>query len=179
MIEILVSGPFRHHTTSTPQPSTHQQPFIQQQECIRAAPRRGRYWEIHPRRPRGFPRPERFPKGVDFAPLALGKYLGPRGMYFPIPPEFWWSTDILLLINSSTGMDQKIHTCGQGRIDSVKINPSLLRMREWEMHSLHSQNPSGLEKSLGRRGWISQHLPRFGGARIQYIKNQHVKKNEF
>ena len=28
-------------------------------------------------------------------------------------------------------MDQKILPCGQGRIDSVKINPSLLRMREW------------------------------------------------
>ena len=52
------------------------------------------------------------------------------GIYFPIPPKFWWSTDILLIINPSTGMDQGIHTCGQGRIDSVKINPSLLRMRE-------------------------------------------------
>ena len=36
-------------------------------------------------------------------------------------------------INSSTGMDQEIHPCGQGRIDSDKINPSLLRMREWLM----------------------------------------------
>ena len=26
--------------------------------------------------------------------------------------------------------DQEIHPCGQGRIDSVKISPSLLRMRE-------------------------------------------------
>ena len=51
-------------------------------------------------------------------------------MDVPIPPEFWWSTDILLIINSSAGMDQEIHPCGQGRIDSVKINPSLLRMRE-------------------------------------------------
>ena len=32
-------------------------------ECIRAQPRRGRYWEIHPRRPKDFPRPERFPEG--------------------------------------------------------------------------------------------------------------------
>ena len=29
------------------------------------------------------------------------------------------------------GVDQKILPCGQGRIDSVKINPSLLMMREW------------------------------------------------
>ena len=42
-----------------------------------------------------------------------------------------FGTDILLIINPSTGMDQKIHPCGQARIDSVKINPSLLRMREW------------------------------------------------
>ena len=32
-------------------------------DCIRAPPRRGRYWEIHPRRPKDFPRPERFPEG--------------------------------------------------------------------------------------------------------------------
>ena len=30
-----------------------------------------------------------------------------------------------------------------------------------------SGNLSGLGKSLGRRGWISQYLPRLGGARIQ------------
>ena len=30
-----------------------------------------------------------------------------------------------------------------------------------------SGNLSGLGKSLGRRGWISQYLPRFGRARIQ------------
>ena len=30
-------------------------------------------------------------------------------MDFPIAPEFWWSTDILLIIKSSTGMDQEIH----------------------------------------------------------------------
>ena len=51
-------------------------------------------------------------------------------MDFSTPPEFWWSTDILLIINSSLGMDQEIHPSGQGRSDSVKINPSLLRMRE-------------------------------------------------
>ena len=99
-------------------------------DCIRAPPRRGRYWEIHPRRPKDFPRPERFPEGE-----ARGKSRGSReisraeGMDFPIPPEFWWSTDILLIINSSTGMDQEIHPCGQGRIDSVKIHPSRLMMR--------------------------------------------------
>ena len=35
-----------------------------------------------------------------------------------------------LIINSSTGMDQEIHPSGKARIDSVKTNPSLLRMRE-------------------------------------------------
>ena len=32
------------------------------------------------------------------------------------------------------GVDQKILPCGQGRIDSVKINPSLLMMRECSTH---------------------------------------------
>ena len=52
------------------------------------------------------------------------------GMDFPIPPKFWWSMDILLVINPCTGMAQEIHPSGQGRIDSVKVNPPLLRMRE-------------------------------------------------
>ena len=36
----------------------------------------------------------------------------------------------LLIINPSTGMDQEIHPSRHGRIDSVKINASPLRMRE-------------------------------------------------
>ena len=57
------------------------------------------------------------------------------GMDFPIPPEFWWSTDILLILNSFRGMDQEIHPSRQGRIGSVKIKSSLLllRMREWRV----------------------------------------------
>ena len=54
-------------------------------------------------------------------------------MDFPITPEFWWSTDILSSSNFLQGVDQKILPCGQGRIDSVKINPSLLMMRECSM----------------------------------------------
>ena len=108
--------------------------WIDDEENVRTPPKLGRYWKIHPRRPRDFLRPERFPEGE-----ARGKSRGSReisraeGMDFPIPPEFWWSTDILLIINPSTGMDQEIHPSGQGRIDSVKINPSLLRMREWQI----------------------------------------------
>merc|ERR1719222_147763 len=48
----------------------------------------------------------------------------------PIPPEFWWSTDILSSSIFLQGVDQKILPCGQGRIDSVKINPSLLMMAD-------------------------------------------------
>ena len=33
------------------------------------------------------------------------------------------------IFNRNGWMDQEIHPTGQGRIDSVKINPSLLRMR--------------------------------------------------
>ena len=99
--------------------------------CIRAPPRRGRYWKIPPRRPRDFLRPERFPEGG-----ARGKSWGSReisraeGMDFPIPLESWWSTDILSSSNFLQGVDQQILPCGQGRIDSVKFNPSLLMMRE-------------------------------------------------
>ena len=61
-----------------------------------------------------------------------------EGMDFPIPPEFWWSTDILSSLIFLYGVDQKILPCGQGRIDSVKINPSLLMMREgrWQWASM-------------------------------------------
>ena len=51
-------------------------------------------------------------------------------MDFPIPPEFWWSTDNLSASIFLQGVDQKILPCGQGRIDSVKINPSLLMMTD-------------------------------------------------
>ena len=106
-------------------------------DCIRAPPRRGRYWEIHPRRPKDFPRPERFPEGE-----ARGKSRGSReiwraeGMDFPIPPEFWWSTDNLSASIFLQGVDQKILPCGQGRIDSVKINPSLLMMTDCRLPPL-------------------------------------------
>ena len=62
-----------------------------------------------------------------------GKSWGWRG-WFPIPPEFWWNTDILLIINPFTRIDQEIHPSGQGRIDRVKINLSLLRMRECDIY---------------------------------------------
>ena len=51
-----------------------------------------------------------------------------EGIDFPIPPEFLSSSIFL------QGVDQKILPCGQGRIDCVKINPSLPMMREWEIH---------------------------------------------
>ena len=54
-------------------------------------------------------------------------------MDFPIPPEFWWSTDNLSASIFLQGVDQKILPCGQGRIDSGKINPSLLMMTDWKM----------------------------------------------
>ena len=80
------------------------------------------------------PTPERFPEGK-----ARGKSRGSReiwraeGMDLPIPPEFWWSTDNLSASIFLQGVDQEILPCGQGRIDSVKINPSLLMMRDCKM----------------------------------------------
>ena len=70
--------------------------WIDDEENVRTPPKLGRYWEIHPLRPRDFPRNSRFPSG-----FALGKSLGSReiswasGMDFPIPPQFWWSTDTI------------------------------------------------------------------------------------
>jgi len=49
-----------------------------------------------------------------------------EGMDFPITPEFWWSTEILSSSIFLQGVDQEIP--GQGRIGSVKMNPSLLMM---------------------------------------------------
>ena len=83
-----------------------------------------RYWEIHPQRPR----PERFLKGEGRRSREISRA---EGMDFPHLPSFggvWTFSSSSIL---SLGMDQEIHPCGQGRIDSVKINPSLLRMREW------------------------------------------------
>ena len=88
----------------------------------------------NPSPPPNFPRPKRFPEGE-----ARGKSRGSReiwraeGMEFPIPPEFWWRTDNLSASIFLQGVDQKILPCGQGRINSVKINPSLVMMREWQM----------------------------------------------
>ena len=64
-------------------------------------------------------------------------------MDFPIPPEFWWSTDNLSASIFLQGVDQKILPCGQGRIDSVKINPSLLMMTDCPILSLERiEHPS-------------------------------------
>ena len=49
-------------------------------------------------------------------------------MDLPIPPE--WSKDNLSASIFLEGVDQEILPCGQRRIDSVKINPSLLMMRD-------------------------------------------------
>ena len=93
--------------------------------CIRA-----------PKNPKGgigkFPKPERFPEARE---ISRGRTtsevsrvegnLKCGGDDFPnISPDFWCNTNTL----SST--NQQTLPCGQGRIDSAKINPSLLIMRE-------------------------------------------------
>ena len=50
-------------------------------DCIRAPSRRGRYWEIHPRRPKDFPRPERNLEGRE-------KSEGQRGWISQYLPSF-------------------------------------------------------------------------------------------
>ena len=69
-------------------------------------PKQRKYWEIYSWRPWDFLRPKRV-EGRE-------KSRGRRGLGrdFPIPPKFWWTPEILLIINLSTGMDQEIHPCG-------------------------------------------------------------------
>ena len=85
------------------------------------------------------PTPERFPETRESQ--GSREIWRAEGMDFPIPPEFWWSTDNLSASIFRQGVDQKILPCGQGRIDSVKINPSLLMMRECTMRTLYSRIP--------------------------------------
>ena len=101
------------------------------------------YWVVHPLQPRDFPRPSRCPSG-----FALGTSLRPReisrasGDLFPntslLSAVYGYNTSRLeavyghsLIINPYRGMYQEIHPCMAGSIDSVKINTSLLMMREW------------------------------------------------
>ena len=64
-------------------------PLFTSPYCIRTLPRGGMYWEIHP------PRPERFPKGGDFAPRGPRDFprakpegnLEGRGVQNPRPRE--------------------------------------------------------------------------------------------
>ena len=83
--------------------------------------------------------------GTNYIVTVLHQNEGGIGkMDFPIPPEFWWSTDNLSASIFLQGVDQKILPCGQGRIDSVKINPSLLMMREWGFTQVEiQQNKTG------------------------------------
>ena len=75
--------------------------------------------------------PEIFSETQDISQgRSLREILGEEGLNFPIPPEFWWSTDILSSSNFLQGVDQIILPCGQGKIDSVTISPSQLLMRE-------------------------------------------------
>ena len=81
------------------------------------------------RDPRDFPRAK--PEGNL---EGRGKSRGRRGWISQYLPSFggvrtFSSSSIL-----SLGMDQEIHPSRQGRIDSVKINPSLPMMRECTIH---------------------------------------------
>ena len=81
------------------------------------------------RDPRDFPRAK--PEGNL---EGLGKSRGRRGWISQYLPSFggvWTFSSSSIHLQ---GWIRKIHPCGQGRIDSVRINPSLLRMRERSIH---------------------------------------------
>ena len=50
--------------------------------------------------------------------------------------------------NLEGGVDQKIFPCGQGRIDSVKINPSLLMMRDCGVSRKEFRDKNQMGRSL-------------------------------
>ena len=86
---------------------------------IHTLPKGGMFWEIHP------PRTERFPEGGDFAP---------RGKSKKIPMLSQGSTldnmvpvDHIILYHPCC---QEIHPYSAMNIDSVKINTSLIMMKE-------------------------------------------------
>ena len=131
------------------------------------------YWVVHPRRPKRFPRTERCPKGeVRGTSRGPRKILRSKGMCNPIQAVYGHS----LIINPYLGMCQEIHPCGAVCIGGVKINTSLLMMREWVVHPrrpLDFPRPErcpeghleGRGKSKGLRGCATQYIPTRGSVR--------------
>ena len=95
--------------------------------CIRTLPRGGMYWKIHSPRPKRFPNgcigkythlgPRDFPRVGILHPSALGKSLGPRGVYFPIHPSSRQCTDTIQFLlkcvpqeSESQGLDWLVNT---------------------------------------------------------------------
>ena len=91
------------------------------------------------------------------------------------------------------GVDQKILPCGQGRIVSVLhqdeggIGKSIPDARKISRdprdfpRAKPEGNLEGRGKSGGQRGWISQYLPSFGGARTisqhQFFYREWIRKS--
>ena len=104
------------------------------------------------------PMPSRFPETRETS-RGSREISRAEGGDFPIPPESWWSTDILSSSNFLQGVHQQILPCRQGRIDSVKINPSLLMMREcldWTSSSVDNKSFSEARlSSLTSCFWVA------------------------
>ena len=78
--------------------------------------------------------PKKFPKTREKSQERWGwisQYIPPLGsVRIQYLPRFGGVQIFSSSYHQSLGMDKEIHPCGQRRIDSLKINPSLLRMRE-------------------------------------------------
>ena len=106
------------------------------------------------------PPPSRFPSTLEIS-LGLSRLGGARihsliirreGFSDPLPVEKLMLRSRVLV---ATGI--------------IVVQSSLLSLDTPTLEASPSGNLSGLRKSLGRRGWISQYLPRFGGARIHSL----------
>ena len=95
--------------------------------CIRAPPKQGRYWEIHPQRPRDILRPKRFSQGE-----AWGKSWGSR--------ERWRGC-----------ISQYLHHFGGLRT----FSSSLIHLQRWIRKSIPvgRKGLTVLKSILPRRGW--------------------------
>ena len=99
-----------------------------------------------------FPKPERFPVAKPEGNLKGREKSQGRGDGFPNTSRVLVENGHSIIINLS--------------IVSVKINPSLLMMKEWEIHPPRLKSWGGGFSSTIE---ISQYLPRFVGAWIQYL----------
>ena len=148
MIIIFFQCPCQHFLAITLNPEDHRR------HCIQAPPKRGRYWEIHPLRSRDFPWPSRFSSGLRPREISWAS-----GMYFPIPPSFWCSSDTIMLLWILVLYHRVPATSTWIKCISTRV---ILLIKLIQPHMLHSR---GLE--------YGEYYDSYDLLRMVYIVQQH------